>query len=352
MCKSIKLYFVCLMALILSGCGGGGTSSDPLGTDSITASASVTSLGAGQSSLITATVMNATGNPVTGRSVSFAFQTNNSGGTLSVLNNETKGNGQAMVSYTAGANSPVDSVQDTIQVSLSNDAAAAVVITRTAGTPWSSNVSLSADPTSLTAGQVSIIKANISGVIWWDGSTSSESVTFTIPINNSGGGFIDANGNSVSSITSKVENLGDVSVIYKAGSASPGTMVQDTVQAVLLTGATSAITITRSAGAVGYVVTVTPTPSTLMTRTGVSVITANVKDNLGTAYIGASVAFTVTSAGGVGAATVTTPATTNGNGDAISNYSSTHTAATSDIITASTTIGGVTYTGAAIVTVP
>lgn len=353
MCKSTRLYFICFMAIIISGCeGGGATGGDPLGTDSIKVEASAASVSAGQESVITATVVRLNGLPATDRDVSFSFSTNNTGGTLRVVNSEVDGQGKAVAVYTAGWNSPLYDVQDTIQASLSNGATAAVVITRSSGSIRSTKVSLSADPTAVTAGQVSIINANISGDIWWDGRTSREFINFSIPINNSQGSFIDVNGDSVPSITSEVVDLGDVSVIYKAGSAFSGTMVQDTVQGVLLSGATSAVTITRNPGVAGYIVTVTPNPSTLTTQTGVSLITANVKDNTGAAYVGASVKFTVTSAGGVGAATVTTPATTDGNGNATANYSSTHTAATSDIVTASTTIGGVTYTGSAIVTVP
>jgi hypothetical protein len=237
MCKSAGLYFICFMAIIISGCeGGGATGGDPLGTDGITVEASATSLSAGQESVITATVVRLNGLPATDRDVSFTFSTNNTGGTLRVVNDQVDGQGKAVAVYTAGYNSHVNDVQDTIQASLSNDAAAAVVITRIATSIF-----------------------------------------------------------------------------------------------------------------VGYVVTVTSTPSTLTTRTGVSLITANVKDNIGTNYVNAPIAFTVTVAGG-GTATVTSPATTDGNGNAISTYRSFHTEATSDIVTA--TIIGTTITGATIITVP
>ncbi len=130
----INSVLLLIMALGISSCGGGGaTSGDPLGTDTITISASVTSLKAGENSIIKATVKKASGTLVTGRSVSFFFRVNNSGGTISVVNDETQGNGEAIANYTAGANSPANSVQDTIQVSLSNDSTDNVVITRVAG---------------------------------------------------------------------------------------------------------------------------------------------------------------------------------------------------------------------------
>jgi hypothetical protein len=142
------------MALLLSSCGGGGaTSGDPLGTDSIKVEASVTSVGAGQESVITATVERQNKLPATDRSVSFTFRTNNTGGTLRVMNDQVDGQGKAVAVYTAGSNSPLNDVQDTIQASLSNDAAAAVVITRSAGTaPTASGytVTLTADPSSFT----------------------------------------------------------------------------------------------------------------------------------------------------------------------------------------------------------
>jgi hypothetical protein len=311
--------------------------------------ANPTTLTDNQSSVITATITDNKNSPVSGQTVSFSIPVRNTGSpTLTAYSGVSDGNGMVTTIYSPGTASPTNQVDDAVQASLADGSSRAVVITRSNSVSGAMDVSLSANPASVAAGQVSVIKATISGTQL----LSNVSITFSTPVNNSQGSFIDVNGNSVSSITTKIENLGNVSVIYKSGAAAPGTNVQDTVQGVLSTGSTSAVTITRTAGGTGYVVTVTPTPSILTTQKGVSVITANVKDTLGVAYAGASVAFTVTSAMGVGAATVTSPATTDGNGNAIASYSSAHTAATSDIITASTTIAGVTYTGAAVVTVP
>ena len=289
MCKSVKLYFVCLMALILSGCGAGATSSDPLGTDSIAASASVTSLGTGQSSLITATVTNVTGNPVTGRSVSFAFRTNNSGGTLSVLNNETKGNGQAMVSYTAGANSPASSVEDTIQVSISNGSSAAVIITRTAGSGGgaTSQISLlTASKPTLSASQNSIITAKVTDAS--GNPVNGETITFTIPIKNSGVPVLSA----ASAVT---DGGGNAITIYTPGTTSPTSSVEDAIQASLSNGSTQAVIITRSgsASATASSIAALNASQTSVTGSQSAIITANVTDSTGKAISGETVTFTI-----------------------------------------------------------
>jgi adhesin/invasin len=320
------------------------------GTDlSVSVAASPTSVSAGQTSIITATVI---GDNKAGAAVAFTLPVNESGAcfinasnacVVSVLVN-TDASGNAVAIYHAGSNSPNVDVYDTVRATLANGSSNAVVIARSAGTDLS--VSVAASPTSVSAGQTSIITATVTG-----DEKSGAAVTFSLPVksNSSGASFING-GSSVSSITLMAGGSGIATAIYRAGFESTGTAVQDTVQAVLTNGAVSAVTITRSAGVTGYIVTVTPTPDTLTTRTGVSLITANVKDNLGAAYVGAIVTFTVTTSEGVGITML--PATTDGNGNAVSNYSSNHGKATSDIVTASTTIGGVTYTGAATITVP
>jgi hypothetical protein len=454
----LKKLSVLFMLLVLVACGGGGwsmTDTDPAGTDTVSIAAAPASLQAGQSTIITATVNNGSGNVVQLREVSFAVRTNNSGGTLSVLNGETKSDGKAVATYTTGSNSPASDVEDTIQVNLSNGASAAVIITRSGKTQTTPVLSaLTATPSTVSAGQSSIITANvtdngspISGVvvsftiavnntgsptltaysavsdsngnvttIYTPGTASptdtvtdtiqaslvngsnraigitrsagtiptgatvvltaspttvnggqasiitatvtggpnggaNEAVSFTIPFNNSGAGFINASGVRVSSITISTGSSGTAVAIYQAGTTASGTSVQDTVQAVVVSSqAFNAVTITRSAGVTGYTVTVTANPSTLVSRTGVSLITANVRASNGTAVPNVSVSFTLVPAGGGGS--VATPVTTDGSGNAITAYTSAHVAAGADIIMASVQIGGVTYTGASTITVP
>jgi len=74
----------------------------------------------------------------------------------------------------------------------------------------------------------------------------------------------------------------------------------------------------------------------------VSLVTANVKDSNGAVVSGVAVSFTLTGGGSV----VAGPVTSDGAGNAVTTY--TAPAGTgSSVVTASVTIGGVTYTGAA-----
>lgn len=117
-----------IMVLAISGCGSGATSADPLGTDTISVIAAPTSLGAGESSVITATVKHKDGTVATLRSVTFIV-TSTTGGSIDVSEKDIDGNGVATVNYTAGTG--VGTVQDKVKASISNGASATVLITRT-----------------------------------------------------------------------------------------------------------------------------------------------------------------------------------------------------------------------------
>jgi len=267
MCRCIKLYFVCLMALMLCACGTGASSSDPLGTDTITVNASVTSLGVGQGSLLTATVTNAAGNPVTGRSVSFAFKINNSGGTLSILNNETKSDGTAVASYTAGANSAANSLEDTIQVSISNGSTGAVVITRSG---IGGIFTLKAEPTTLDANQSSVITATVTDNK--GNPITGKTVDFSIPVGNSGspGYRLPA----LTTYSGVSDSSGIVTTIYSPGNALPTNKVDDAVQAILADGSNRVVVITRKAESVTPLsISVLPDPNSVNAGQ-VSIITA------------------------------------------------------------------------------
>jgi hypothetical protein len=211
------------------------------------------SLAAGQSSIITVNVTNGDADkpvPVREQEVTFTIPSNNSGGTLTILNKTTDANGQALALYTAGSNSPNTDVEDTVQASVEG-ASGAVTIKRTAGTnPVADSISeISSLPPAMTGGQMSIITAKVTtGTATEEGST--QTITFTIPANNSGANFIDSEGASVPSITATMKmsqgNILAISVIYKAGTNDSGKEVQDIVQAVLGNGSTNYIIITRS----------------------------------------------------------------------------------------------------------
>jgi hypothetical protein len=150
----------------------------------MTLTSAATSLAAGQSSIITATVTNGSGNPASGQVVTFLLLSNNSGATITPLNGgTTDAGGQASATYTAGANSSTTSVQDMIQASVT-DATSAIIINRTAVSSTGLRLALIADVTSLAAGQTTIIRATVT-----DGSgnpASGQAVTFTMLSNNSG----------------------------------------------------------------------------------------------------------------------------------------------------------------------
>ena len=120
---------------------------------------SATSLAAGQIAVITATVTDGASAPVSGQAVTFTFSANNSGATLTILSGTTDVSGRAVAQYTAGANSPTISVQDTVLASVPGSAAA-VMITRTVGTATGFQIAVTATPTSLAAGATSIIVAH------------------------------------------------------------------------------------------------------------------------------------------------------------------------------------------------
>ena len=324
----------------------------------VSLSASPTTVQGGQTSVITATVTGGVGSgenelvvltiPVNNSGASFLSAT---GAGVSTVTIRTGIGGTASAIYRAGTNNSGADVQDTVMAVLSNGALSAVTIARSSETiPSGAVVSLSASPTTVNGGQTSVITATVTG-----GTSSGENefVVLTIPLNNSGASFINATGASVSTVTIRTGIGGTASAIYRAGTNSSGAAIQDTVMAVLSNGALSAVPITVNAGATRYALTVTANPSTLSSQTGVSLITANIRDNNGVGYVGASVTFTVTGTG-AGGATVTSPVTTDGNGNAVSTYTSTHTGtvATTDIVTASATINSVAYTGAVVINVP
>ena len=246
MAKSAKRRFLSLLNLLicfalfccLIACGSGGSR----GVDSTAIASftgSPTSLNAGQSSILTVEVTDSEGKPVSNATVNFEFTNNNSGATITPLSSgSTDASGQAVAFYTAGSTNPGADVEDTIQASVAGSTGA-VIITRTAattvtGADYISN--LTAEPTTVSGGHMSIITATVRHVGEYD-TTTSQTITFTIPINNSDASLIDSNGTSVSTITIPMQlawnTFTDVSVTYKAGTNVSGAGVQDVVQAVL-----------------------------------------------------------------------------------------------------------------------
>jgi hypothetical protein len=252
---SQKLLLLIVFVLFYCLCGCDDTDKGTIVPDPDSRMLTVTgpdSLAAGQSSIITVEVTNGDDPPVPVREqeVTFTIPSNNSGATLTILNKTTDANGQALALYTAGSDSPNADVEDTVQASVEG-ATGAVTIKRTADTnPVADAISeISSKPSTMAGGQMSIVTAKVTtGNASEEGS--NQTITFTIPANNSGASFINSVGASVSSITSTMTmsqgNILSISVIYKAGINDSGKEVQDIVQAVLGNGSTNYVIITRS----------------------------------------------------------------------------------------------------------
>ncbi len=346
--KYMKIILLLIAALSLSGCGGGGsTSGDPLGTDSITVKAEPETVGAGQESVITATVARFNENPALERSVTFTFRTNNSGGTLRVVNSRVDGQNQARAVYTAGWNAPGAEISDTIQASLPNGAGAVVTVTRAGN----GIAEIKAEPAEVGANQSSVITVFVTDSS--DKPISGATVFFSIPVGNSGSPALTA----YSAVT---DGLGKAATVYTPGNASPDQSVSDTVEARLANGSSRSVVITRTGVAEEPDETVEPLAISVAANPasvsggGLSIITAKVRtSNTEAAIGGVAVTFSVSGAGG---AETVSPATavTDSNGSASTVFigNSGAAAGSENAVKASITAGGNTYTAAVVITYP
>ncbi len=245
-CSRLSGLLLCILTLCVCSCGGGGGSAaDPMGTGTVTLTADATEVQAGGSCTLTATVTNQTGEkttvPVIGERVSFSLLTRN-GGTLAAASDRTGSGGVATAIYTAGNNLS----QDVIRITTDVGATASITITKTGGIAGARISSLVALPTTVAADQTSVITATVT-----DGNSNpmqGETVTFTLPVNESSAGFVNAAGVYVSSVSVNTDASGNAVAIYLAGSSSPLTAVYDTVRGALANGSGNAVVITRSAG--------------------------------------------------------------------------------------------------------
>lgn len=279
---------------------------------------------------IVATVTDAS-KPMSGQTVEFKLVENNSGATLIIQNAVTDAAGQAFATYRAGANEPA---QDVVQAKLlSNGAISPVVIDVTAGPPGLS-IEVAASPTSVSAGQVSIITATLTG-----DDKEGVTVTFMLPINSSGA--------TLSAVTATTDGSGKAVVTYQAGTASPTLSVSDTVQASVGSISSTAVITRTGSATTTFSISVSANPQTLASKTSSSVLTANVKNNLGTAVGGVTVTFTATR----GSLSVLS-ATTDGSGNAVTTFTGDGGSTGSGVVTASITIGGDTYANAVAISIP
>jgi hypothetical protein len=307
----------------------------------VTVTTSSASLSAGSQSIVTATVLNANGTPAAGQTVTFTTSTSNSGAANPTPGSTaTNADGMAFATYTAGNNSLGSIVYDVVTASVAG-VASGVIITRTASTAGTYAVSISPSSASVTAGQVSIITATVTG----GSSVAGVTVSFTLPVNNSGA--------TLSAATATTDSSGKAVVIYQPGFNTATIDVQDSVQAAVGT-ATGAVAITRIGSSTSaFSITVSATPATLTAVNSNSVITATVMNNAGTAISGVTVTFTVTGGGGTVPAPET--ATTDGSGNAVIIFTgglAPRATGETDVVTASITVGGNRYTDAVVITYP
>ncbi len=332
-----------------------GTAPEPPEELSVTLAAAPTSVAAGITSIITATV---TGTNKAGADVTFTIPVNNSGATFinsagSIVTTATvtaSGSGVATIIYRAGNASTGTAVQDTVQALLANGSNAAIILTRTATTTPSTytTVAIGASSTSVDAGEVSIVTATVTTTT--DGTSTAAPgvlVNFTLPVNSSGA--------SLSASSATTDGSGKAVVIYRPGATQ--VTVQDTVRAAVGTAASAVAITVNGSSTMGYSITLEAAPPTLTADNANSIITANVKNNAGAVISGVTVHFEVTS--GEGSVSPTTAITDN-SGNAVTTFTGAGDAAvppvhpiptgTTAVVTASIMSG--TYADAVIITYP
>jgi hypothetical protein len=216
-----------------------------------------------------------------------------------------------------------------------------VIITRSAVTPLS--IAIAAAPTSVSAGQVSIVTATLTGA-----NNAGVAVAFTLQTNNSGA--------TLSATSAVTDGSGKAVVTYTAGENNPTVDVSDTIQAAV--GSLSVfVAITRTgAGTTFYSISITAAPDRLTTDTSNSVISVHVLDNLGIPIGGVTVTLTVTGPPVHGTVSPSS-SMTNSSGSVIATFtgngtSGSRAAGETDVVTASATINGTEYKDSVVITYP
>jgi hypothetical protein len=350
--RKLSLYFTCFFALVLIGCGE--TSGNPT-AQIATLIAEPADVAPGGSAIITATVIKTAGKeaeatvtaPGLDENVTFKLLTAN-GGQLSTRTQKADSKGEAKTVYTAGNNYNYD----VIQVTLDNGMSASIMIQKKGTLIGARIFSLLPASTNVKKGQTTVITATVTN---GDGTrpVMAEAVTFATATNESGGCFISATQTCVTSVTVNSDADGKAVAVYKAGGNSSTIDVYDSIWAFLSNGSSRVIVITRSASTIlGYSLTVTPVPATLASKAGLSVVTANVKNN-NVAVSGITVTFRVVS-GTIGGTVSPGTAITDGSGNAVTIYEGATGARTgdTDAVQAGITVDGVTYNAATVITAP
>ncbi len=129
-------------ALILTRTAGGSGQGGLV----LTLTANPSAVTPGNTSVLTAKIVNADNDPVTGLTVTFEFLANNGGSSLNPLTGTTDGSGNAVTVYTAGTTDSNQTRYDTVRASVTG--ASGVVIVTRAPDPGAGNkhVTLSQNP--------------------------------------------------------------------------------------------------------------------------------------------------------------------------------------------------------------
>jgi hypothetical protein len=250
--------FLAVILAVLAGCGSGGMNSNPVSTTTsgttvalATLSASQTTVSAGQSSIITATVTGAapgtvtsgTGAALSGQTVTFSLPVTGSGApTLSAASVVTDSSGNAVTVYTSGVGSPTDTVNDAIQATLTNGSSKAVIVTR-------SNQAATANAVALTssclgvATSFTVLPSNscvVTATVKNASGSAISGIVVTFATVVSGTGAVLPPVPPVPGINVTTDSSGNAITTYTAG----GTPGKSDVITATITGGNAAIVIT------------------------------------------------------------------------------------------------------------
>jgi hypothetical protein len=320
----VLLSIALCLGLLACGSPGGGTSEDPLETDSLTFGhmndtsgtdwSMAADVGGGETVVLTAMVKNSYGDPVVGRKVTFSIAANQSGATINRGTANTDATGEATILYRSGTKAGLDVVRAKISNGASGDFNA-TVSPEAAGLQAVLNSSL----TTLSAGQNSILSATVTDES--GNPVSGQRVQFSMMMNKSVTAKITVPGVLVGT-TTFTDAGGRAVAIYTAGSPPTGS-VDDVVQVVvddssghLVASSAAIITVMPASAATSLTIGVTAAATTLNAGDR-TVVTATVSDSTGSPVRGVTVAFSFPDGSGVSSESAATLAPVSVQTDAI-----------------------------------
>jgi hypothetical protein len=164
-------------------------------------------------------------------------------------------------------------------------------------------------------------------------------------------GFVsNTSGATLTASVAKTDSAGEAKILYRAGATTGFDVVRasisNNITSDIVVGGTTAATTT-------YGISVSATPSSITASGGQSVVQATVvKVDDSLPISGVTVNFSVTPGGGAFGIVTTPSALTDGSGNAITTYigGTLATGVYTDVVQASFTIGGITYSNAVVIT--